>query len=507
MSRHYTPEDLCLLRYEGVSIDLPPWIFGHDPDAAAAFAGWDQSAGEAHRRVRNAEGVEGRRPGLIKASRVGTAVNPGDSAAYRRLLNLAAFDKFGSRDGWELALAHHEWLVENYPDDLVATLTSFRALVLGANTSADLPEIAATLMGDWLAGESTPNASLHLVEVSAQLGNRYGLTRALLQREQPVALNDETPAFDSSLHLMEDINFGLGAYLEPLVTSLSPHVWGVTASRAGGILILSLGQPVSGRRTLSADALALSSRGGRPDNIGWDKDAPVDSFRETVNWWTCRLDLVFSHLTEPSNYEVDGQYDAPSALERLLNFEQICRSCQVISTVDDEHARRLALFHVLDSLGGIDRSLSWQKLTSPSANRTLLEAIRSRMPTGVQAALLPRAAASIEALEGLQDGFFLQTRLSPDGLTRPDKHGVETVVPLATAASEWLHVIRNSQHGYDKTPSDRDRALLAAHTGHIPSRLPDLAWLNLLRILTFPELLRRRPRGRSSALPGASTNP
>jgi hypothetical protein len=335
---------------------------------------------------------------------------------------------------------------------------------------------------------------MHLIEQDIVLGNRYGMARALLQQEKPTP-TEEGRAFGSSMDLMRDVQVGLDAYLQPLVTSLSPQVWGVTASRAGGVIVVSLGKPLPGHRPLTGDALALAGRRGRLDSLSRNPAAEGSAFREALTWWVQRLDLVFSHLTEPSNYEVGGIYDAPSALERLVNFEQICRSCQSIATLDDEHARRLALFHVLDALEGLVPSLGWQRLTSLHENRKTLDKIRQRMSPAVQAVLLPKAAAAITALEHVQSGFFLASRLQGTNLVRPDKKtSHETSVPLTTAASEWLRVIRNSQHGYDKTPNAHVRALLAAHSGEISPRLPDLAWLNLLRILAFPEILKRHPR-------------
>ncbi|GAB3607036.1 hypothetical protein GCM10027413_24450 [Conyzicola nivalis] len=491
---HYSTADLENLRRTGVGIEIADWMFGDRPDRARHFAGWDLHDETKPWRVRNVESVRGDRPHLVKVSRLGTALDPSNRAAYLRLLKLERFDHlFDDKNFWQVAVAQHEQLANQYPDNLAALLTSYRTLIAAAPHASDLPDLAATIMGEWLAGGGIPNASMHLVEISDQLGNRYGMPRALLHHTKPSPTVMGT-AFASSLELIEDIVMGLSAYLEPLVTSLSPSTWGSLAVRAGGVVLLAFGAPVNSRGPLVVDILSMSGRRVRLDDIGQEAPIPPQAFRDAIAWWTSRLDLVFSQITEPSNYEVEGLYNAPSALERSLNFEQICRSCQVIATTDDEHSRRLALFHVLDSLGGLQRSLDWSKLTSLHENRKLVDDLRSQMPHSVQLVLMPRAEAAVEALEQVQDGFFLPSRRTATGFIRPDKHNVETEVPIATAASEWLRVIRNSQHGYDKTPTSHDRALLAAHTGHIPGRLPDLAWLNLLRILTFPEILKRHPR-------------
>jgi hypothetical protein len=493
MGNDYPSDDLARLRREGVIIDLPEWLFGGNPGGIGDFAGWAMEHRETGWHSRNLESEKGERPGLLSHSRVGISNNPADPRGYARLLRLSQFDEFLPDEAWGAAVTIHEAVSEKSADHpLESMMTSFRLLMAAAPSSA-LPALASEIMGDWITGDAVTNASLHLIEVNPRLGNRLGIARALLHTERPDAGETQT-AFASSLDLIQDTLIGLSAYIEPLVTSLSPQVWGVTVPRAGGVLVLNLGQPARGQRGGVPDMLSMAGRGSARHPAVPESDWPSDTFRETIAWWVSRLDLVFSHLTEPTNYDVDGRYSAASALERVLNFEQICRSCQSIATVNDDHVKRLALFHVLNSLEGLATQLNWRELTKLGANEKLLDELRVRMPSKVQSALLPRAIAAVDSLREVQDGFFLPSRLTDGGIRLPEKSGREVVVPLATAASEWLRVIRNSQHGYEQTPSARTRALLAAHSGKIPARLPDLAWLNLLRILAFPELLQRRGR-------------
>ena len=63
--------------------------------------------------------------------------------------------------------------------------------------------------------------------------------------------------------------------------------------------------------------------------------------------------------------------------------------------------------------------------------------------------------------------------------------------PLENAASDWLRVMRNSAHGFEKQITDRQRTLIAAHNADIPLELPDLAWLHLLHLLCYPEQIAR----------------
>lgn len=107
--------------------------------------------------------------------------------------------------------------------------------------------------------------------------------------------------------------------------------------------------------------------------------------------------------------------------------------------------------------------------------------------------LLPRAERAVAALQQLQDGFFLPSRVSSRSIRLPDSNGVDRAVPLESAAASWLRVLRNAGHGFGSRPKvkARDEALLVAHDGSVPTDLPDLAYLYLLQLLARPDLLRR----------------
>jgi hypothetical protein len=107
---------------------------------------------------------------------------------------------------------------------------------------------------------------------------------------------------------------------------------------------------------------------------------------------------------------------------------------------------------------------------------------------------LARASAAVRAMEQLQHGFFLRSRLAPGGLRVPDKRGKDSVKSLEAAAASYLRVLRNACHAFGGRPGQqpRDDVLLMSHTGDIPCDLPDLAYLYLLRFLARPEGMRRR---------------
>lgn len=485
-------------RVEPVPVTIPPWMMGGVPSRLRDFAGWDLSTVDDGHRVRAIEHDGTSHPGLIKVARVGRANDPGDASAYWRLKQLQVNDHFMPADAFQRALAEHINRQNRYENEFPMLAAGIKSLLFAQNDSLELPDTAAQIMGDWLKTNiGFTDASMHLVTTAPQLQNRYGVTRSLLQPEvTPPTDGSEGPAFSSQLHFLQDINVGLGAYIEPLLTSLSPNVWGVTAPRIAAVIIVCWGKLLVGHRDLTADLLTLPVTPGYPAPLHLDPIPSPRAYREALKWWISQLQLVFSELTEPANtVDETGFYSPAAALERMVTFEQLLRSAQVVATSVDPHARVLALFNVLDSVGGLIRGVNFSTLTNLQSARRILATVTDAIPPDAQPVLLPRATAAVAALEEAQRGFFVDARLRGTDILLPDaKTGVDDPVPLMKATEFWIRILRNSQHGYDRTPDARERAILTAHTGEIPERLPDLAWLAVLSILAQPRLLRRDPR-------------
>jgi len=190
---------------------------------------------------------------------------------------------------------------------------------------------------------------------------------------------------------------------------------------------------------------------------------------------------------DPANYMFEGEFQTTRAYERHLGIEQLFRTVQSLSIHDrDPIARRALLFDALDTLQGVGRTSFDTRCQLKHAEGTLQQ-LENDLPSDVAPVLLSRARAGVAALRELQQGFFLKSRLTSDGLRLPDKNG-ERVVPLAEAAASWLRMLRNAGHGFSsaKGQEKRDAVLLVAHDGRVPHDLPDLAYLYLLDLLAHP---------------------
>lgn len=140
------------------------------------------------------------------------------------------------------------------------------------------------------------------------------------------------------------------------------------------------------------------------------------------------------------------------------------------------------------------RAPAFDRMCELACSRQVLVEVEDALDPAAGRVLLPRACAAVTALEKLQRGFFLPSRLVAGGLRVPDKRGNENVISLEKAAAAYLRVLRNAGHAFGGRSGQRvrDEVLLMSHNGDLPVDLPDFAYLYLLCLLARPHDLQRR---------------
>jgi hypothetical protein len=238
---------------------------------------------------------------------------------------------------------------------------------------------------------------------------------------------------------------GLGAYLTPLFLSLAPWVWADPSPRPGGVIALAFGQPVVGRRGEAAELLQLFAPLGRMGGQAGPPVAPA-SFDAACEWWVNHLDAVFTEIADPCRHQAaDGSYDVLGHFESLLSLEQAFRNVQSLSIHDrDVHAQKALLFDSLDTISGV-RTPSFDDMCKLTQARRALAQVEATMGADVAEVLLPRARAAVDALEELQNGFFLHSRVSSAGVRVPDGQG-DRVLSME-AAAQYLRVGMSTPNG------------------------------------------------------------
>jgi hypothetical protein len=353
------------------------------------------------------------------------------------------------------------------------------------------------------------NAGVHLIRRAPEVVHRAKLASfwlriahdARLGRGEIEHLHAANAAddhvFASSQHLYDGI-FLLDAYLGPLLGALTPAIWGFSAHRTFGVVVYSLGQPLTGTNGEPAALLeVLPTQSAADASPVPTLTAPASS--DALDWWTSRLNAMFAVLTDPAVF-TDGSdtYRPEKHLHALLTVEQLFRQVSSIQTCHrDTNARRVLLFTALDTLERLTaRDLG--KLCSLRIARKTLDDLRGTLPAGAAEVLLPAAERAVRALETLQDGFFLRRQLGTADIELPEAGGGTRRWSPDAAAAEYLKVLRNSTHGYGSNRARRvelTNALLAHHDGAIPHDLGLLGYLYLLDVLTHPEVLAKHLYG------------
>lgn len=350
-----------------------------------------------------------------------------------------------------------------------------------------------------------PNVGAYLIRRNPALLHRSKIPAVLLRVARDGKLQradlEDIKAASARGEVVFSASDGLGdgfavidAYLSPLLGALSPYVWAFSAARPYGAVLYTLGVAIPGVAGESLEPLhLLPSRGSltaiaRPTLT---PNAPTDA----ITWWVRRLDKAMSVVSDPAVFsDSNGAYVPSHHQHAILSFEQVFRRVGSIQQSDrDGDARRVLLFTVLDTLERLTNRKLVELCTHSVAAKTL-ERLRKDMSPGAQEVLLPAAERAVEALERLQDGFYLRRQTGAATIDFTLTDGTPASYAPEKAAAEYIRVLRNATHGHGSNREEavpRTDTLLVHHDGTIHHDLALLGYLYLLEMLTRPDLLRR----------------
>ncbi len=266
----------------------------------------------------------------------------------------------------------------------------------------------------------------------------------------------------------------IDAYLSPLLGALTPYVWAFSAPRAYGGVVYTLGTAIPGVAGEALEPLHLLPSTGSLRAVERPNLSP-EAPTEAITWWVRRLDRAMSVVSDPAVFsDSNGAYAPNYHLHAILTFEQVFRRVGVIQQSDrDGDARRVLLFTVLDTLERLTNRKLVELCTHGVAVETL-ERLRKDMSIGAQEVLLPAAERAVEALERLQDGFYLRRQTGAATIDFTLTDGTPASYTPEHAAAEYVRVLRNATHGHGSNQDEavpRTDALLVHHDGTIPHDL------------------------------------
>ena len=482
---------------------LPEWLWGGNLREFATRCGWHAervSLGSREWRIRLRQPDEDGQSQLISVTKIADRENFNNIRSFDSLGILATPIGINLPD-WQEITMEVERITRERPNDMAASM--YAAILATQNVpDGDLATLVQGILRRFI--DDFQGMECYLIVFSPEIAQRYAAVRVFLQIDDDPGLLERTPTprggnmiFSSGQWLFTDTTFGFGAYLAPLFTCLSPWIWAVPAPRCGGVIVYSFGQALIGRRSEASELLQLFLPRGRLSASTRPAIVPGD-IESALKWWVEQLNMLFREITDPVRYRrSDGTYDPARNFEKLLTFEQVFRNAQVLAANDrDPQSRRAILFDLLDSIESV-RSPSFGDMCKLSTADTALAEVEAVLDESAAKVLVPRARLGRDALEQVQEGFFLPSRVDDTGIRIPNSDGKNRTISRSEAVAQYLRVLRNSGHSFGSTGGRRtrsrlaqDRALLISHNGKLPVDLPDLAYLYLLRLLTRPGDLR-----------------
>ena len=477
-----------------IRVTLPSWIMGGAPELLAELCDWDIESTEEPDvwKIRTKESIHGTDGKLLQISKMADRANSDSIGAYSRLNRLKSNDGIIGQDIWRAAQNTADALLKRFPEEPAALWSAMQILISASPTAKEATLTTKNLFTDYILN-AVENPTLYLVEHSSVLSYRYTASRMLLSTRNNVDKSNfkEDRLISRSSHgLFRDTSLGLDAYISCLCACLSPDVWVYPIGRPGGVILVVFGEAVRGQETFARDEIQLLSPSQKFSKKNPYRPENPAVYEHAAKWWVGQLNTMFSIITEPSNYDVAGFYDAAESTERLLTVEQVFRDCQSILTLTrDAHARTTLVFTLLKRLEGLIPGYTWKKAVGLKSLESLVEQLKVDVPSDLHEIFLWRADRAVHAVKSLEDGFF-GSKNSVGTIPLPDKQGRMIETDHENAVTQWLQLVRNSLHGFNK-PSPRDRALLAAHDGNIPPEFADVAWLHVLDIVAHPEKLDR----------------
>jgi hypothetical protein len=208
-----------------------------------------------------------------------------------------------------------------------------------------------------------------------------------------------------------------------------------------------------------------------------------------IQWWVARLNVVYSYLADPTNFEQGGLHSAELQTAWFLTFERMLADMLLVQTgfQGSELARQQAAFDLLDkaeALLGFGKQGSGQgfeRLLRRASMVSRLEEVWGRLPVQLQQRFRGHTRALYDGIYGHVVDHAFPYRVAGQSIRVGAPGKKLTALSLESYVPELVRAIRNSAHGFiDILTSPRmgkDRALLATHDGELPPHVPDLAVL------------------------------
>ena len=332
-----------------------------------------------------------------------------------------------------------------------------------------------------------PNGSIYILTISDLLFYRQGLARLLMAEQKlpdllETASESDFPGFASMRSLQSPaISQTLKPYLSNMFLMFEPVSYGIYSDKLNGYFLFLFGEqyvhrepnpPTFVAHYLSRDFMVLQK--GRPnnkDNSYRDVKFSDDQFSEFVKEYVYRLNLLFKHLYNPTNFiTANGELDALKAFNAQSTFHLIAAETSLIFThYLSPQVRMASVFAVLDKIANLIRMLH----PNPALEVEIFKRLISEKETSKLYGLFDLYPKPFNNLfrNKLRDLFSKLASEVKQSIFIKDRIQGENIVIKQNNTQEKIHfdiyiqdvirALRNTHHGYGIKDSNLSRLLIS----------------------------------------------
>src|SRR6266508_188856 len=349
-----------------------------------------------------------------------------------------------------------------------------------------------------------PDASFWFLRTDELLIRRFAMLRALLTLALAPDVIDENDPETRTLPQLRTLKehsltraSDFGKVIDPLLLTFSPGSLGYVFNWMPHAVVFLTGINGSMVRDYPQTPAALYQPNLQaPGGFGWKnsdffEDIASAHAEALLQWWVARLNVVYSHLVDVTNFADLGRHNAPRQTAVFLTFERLLADLLLIQTgfQGSELARQQAAFDLLDkaeallSFGKSGSGRGFERMLRRASMLGRLDEVWHRLPLQLQPRFRRHTRAHYVGMYEHVRTHAYEHRLTCGAVKVGPPGGTLEALTLESYVPQLVRAVRNSAHGFievmtsDTSAMRRDRELLATHDGKLPPHFPDLAAL------------------------------
>jgi hypothetical protein len=406
-------------------------------------------------------------------------------------------------DRRDRVLAFAEKLAASPAEDLPRQLQGLRARVFALGSG--LPHFLNEQMSRTFP--TLPGSSLWFIATDETLMARLAFLRSQLALTLTPDIAVNTAEFEG-LNLLGAHSYTQGVEFSGLfelpTLIFSPAFTALVMSHPPHALVLFFGQSMDLRRNVETSLnelfkpRVLNRVGEAWTDERFRSDIPQADAEALLPWWTERLNILFSHATDPTGFaDRWGRHDPAAQTAWQLTLERLLADATLLlgDPSQPDIVRSQLAFDLLDKcenlLGYSKSGPGFKELLRRSTMLPRLNQTWAGLPGHLERRFRRHARAVFDSLyEDVREHGLSNRRTKNGMLVATEDPGHPRPMAMEDYVSRLLREARNSAHGLSRQLRGRTGLLVATHDGAIPTQLADVAALVAFALAADADKLR-----------------